>query len=382
MVCKILKSLYGLKQAGRLWNKTIIKFFRKIGFITTNGDACILTLKRRGELIIVGVYVDDLLLGSRGYDALEWLKDELTKEFQIKDLGEARMIIGWEITRDLEAGTLKIDQKGYIRDLLEAEGMTSCHPTVLPIKAESFISMDQASDDSPADLAAYQRLVGKLMYLACGTRPDIFFVTGLLSRHNSDPRIGHLRIAKQVLCYLKGTINLGIVWGTDPIGHREKYGPMGVVGYADSSYAGDPEDRKSITGYCFFLGGGIVTWCSKRQRTVSTSTSEAEYVAVSHGAREGVWMRRFLIELPPEQAVRKMEMLGDNETSLTLTKDHESQYRTKHIDVMHHHIRELVEEGELGIEWIHSSSMLADGLTKALPAGPFKKHREEWSLTN
>ena len=217
------------------------------------------------------------------------------------------------------------------------------------------------------------------MYLSCGTRPDIAFVVGQLSRHNADPRIGHLRIAKQVLRYLKGTITLGIEWGNDPAGHRSggKYGELGVVGYADSSYAGNLEDRKSIIGYYFFFGRAIVTWCSKRQHTVSTSISEAEYVTVSQGTRERVWIRRFLNELLPEDTGREMKMLGDNETSLTLTKDLESQNQTKHIDVMHHHVYGLVEDGKLAIERIESSAILADGLTKAFPIGPFKKHRDE-----
>lgn len=173
LVCKILKSLYGLKQAGRLWNKTIIKFFRKIGFILTNADPCILAYGQGDALILVGVYVDDLVLGSKSQDRLDWLKDQLMKEFNTKDLGEAKTIIGWGIKRDLQAGTLKIDQKGYIRDLLEAEGMSSCHPTVLPMKAGSALSLDQAGDHLQADLTIYQQLIGKLMYLACGTRPDI-----------------------------------------------------------------------------------------------------------------------------------------------------------------------------------------------------------------
>lgn len=147
-----------------------------------------------------------------------------------------------------------------------------------------------------------------------------------------------------------------------------------MVGYADSSYAGDFEDRKSIIGYCFFLGEAIATWCSKRQRTVSTSTSEAEYVAISQGAREGVWIYQFLNELLPESAAREMKMLGDNETSLTLTRDPKSQNCIEHIDVMHHHVQELVENRELAIKWISSSNMLADGFTKTLPTGPFKRH--------
>lgn len=132
MVCKILKSLYGLKQAGRLWNKTIIKFFKKIGFDATNGDPYILIFRKEEQLIIVGVYVDDRILASNQHDAMKWVKEQLFDEFNMKDLGEAKVIIGWEITRDLKAKTLKIDQKAYIRDLLESEGMSSCHPTVLP----------------------------------------------------------------------------------------------------------------------------------------------------------------------------------------------------------------------------------------------------------
>lgn len=136
-------------------NKTVIKFFWKIGISIINRDVCIFTLKNRGELVIVDVYVDNLLLGSGSYNALEWLKDELTKEFQIKDLGKAKMIIGCEIIRDLEARTLKIDQKEYIWDLLEAEEMTLCYPTILPIKAGLFIFMNQAGNDSLANLVAY-----------------------------------------------------------------------------------------------------------------------------------------------------------------------------------------------------------------------------------
>ena len=214
------------------------------------------------------------------------------KEFNMKDLGEVKTIIGWEITQDLATVTLKIDQKGYIQDLLESKGMTSCHPTVLPVKAGSNLFLDQAGNHQQADLIAYQRLIGKLMYLSCGTHPNIAFVVGQLSRHNSDPRMGHLHITKQVLRYLKGMIRLGIEWGNNPAGHRSggRYGQLGIVGYADSSYAGDLKDRKSITGYCFFLARAIVTWCSKRQRTVSTFISKDEYVAVSQGAREGVWI--------------------------------------------------------------------------------------------
>lgn len=133
-------------------------------------------------------------------------------------------------------------------------------------------------------------------------------------------------------------INLGIIWEANLAGYQEKHGPMKIVGYADSSYTRNLEDRKLIIGYCFFLGGEIVTWCSKRQQIVSISISETKYIAISHRAREKAWIRRFLNELISDQALRKMDMLGDNETSLILTKNFKSQDWIKHINVMHYHI--------------------------------------------
>ena len=190
---------------------------KRIGFNSTNADTFILTFKWEGEVIIVRVYIDNLTLGSRSLEALEWLNNKLMREFNMKDLGEVKKIIGWEITQ--EKGILKIDQKRYIWGLLGSKGMTSCHATVIPVKEGSSLILDQAEDHQQVDLTAYQRLVGKFMYLSCGTRPDIAFVVGQLSFHNSDPRVGELRIARQVLQYLKGTITLSIEWGRDPAGH-------------------------------------------------------------------------------------------------------------------------------------------------------------------
>ena len=298
----------------------------------------------------------------------------------MKDLGKVKKIIRWRISQDTKAKTLMIDQEQYIRDLLHEEGMLLCNAAILSMKAGSYIEGKETSDNDQADLKTYQYLVGKLMYLACGTRPDISFVVGQLSRYNSDPRIIHMRTAKSVLRYLKGTMSLGLIYGRDAAHLMESYKPHGIVGYADSNYAGNPEDRKSIMGYCFFMNGAVVTWSSKKQRTVSTSTTEAEYIGLGHGAREGVWMRRFINELTPETPIRTLTLLGDNETSISLTKDVESQVRTKHIDVIHHHIRGLVEEEEICIKWIPGSSMLADGLTKALPIAGLRRHRELWGL--
>lgn len=157
--------------------------------------------------------------------------------------------------------------------------------------------------------------------------------------------------------------------------------PYGLIGYTDSNYAGDPEDRKSVMGYCFYVNGALVSWCSKKQRTVSTSTTEAEYIALGHAARESVWISRFLNELSIAEPIGACFLHGDNETSIILTKNAESQ-STKHIDMQHHYIRELVADKEVSIEWICSASMLADGFTKALSVDNFRRHRTLLGMTS
>lgn len=191
------------------------------------------------------------------------------------------------MTRNWDAGILKINQSAFIRNLLEEENLTDCNAVIIPMKAGSFIEMLKDDDYEEADLKTYQRLIGKLMYLSCGTRPDISFAMGQLSQRNADPRVGHLKAAKGVVWYLKGTMHLGITYGASEV----KNLPYGLVGYVDSNYAGDPEDRKSVMGNCFFINGGVVSWGSKKKRTVSTSTTEAEYIALDHAAQENVWIR-------------------------------------------------------------------------------------------
>lgn len=176
------------------------------------------------------------------------------------------------MTRNWEAGTLKIDQSTFIRDLLEEENLTDCNAVNIPMKVGSFIEMLEEDDYEETDIKTYQRLIGKLMYLSCGTRPDIAFAVGQLSKRNADPRVGYLKAAKRVLRYLKGTMHIGITYGAS----EAKPSPYGLTGYADSNCAGDPEDCKLVMGYCFFINGAVVSGCSKKQRTVSTSTTKAE----------------------------------------------------------------------------------------------------------
>lgn len=129
------------------------------------------------------------------------------------------------------------------------------------------------------------------MYLLCGTRPDIAFVVGQLNRHNADPKKGYLQVAKRVVQYLCGTMEMRLVFGRELSNRLPRDPPpYGLIGFADSNFAGDPGDYKSVIGHYFFLNGAVVSWYSKKQRTVSISMTEAEYIALGHAVREAVWI--------------------------------------------------------------------------------------------
>ena len=243
LLCRLLKSLYGLRQSGRLWNQNVIAFFKSLGFVQLNGDPSILMRQAKEETTLVSVYVDDFLLASNNTDTLETVKKELGKEYNVKDLGEIETIIGWQITRNPSTQTLKIDQSSFIRDLVIEENLTNCNSNVIPMKTGSAIEMIKHDDYEDTEIKPYQHLIGKLMYLACGTRPDIAFIVGLLSRHNADPKKGHLRVAKRVVRYLKGTMQLGLVYGRTSDGKSPTLPPpYGLIGYADNNFASDPKD--------------------------------------------------------------------------------------------------------------------------------------------
>ena len=242
-MCRLLRSLYGLKQSGRLWNQNVIAFYKRIGFRQLNVDPSILICYSESEISIVSMYVDDFLLASNTMKTLNALKQSLVGEYDTKDLEEVKTIIGWQIKQDTAASTMKIYQSAFIRDLVIEERLTDYNANVIPIKAGSSIKMSDPEDYEEADLHTYQRFVGKLMYLSCGTRPDILFVVGQLSRHNADPRKRHLRATKKVVRYLKGIIEMGLIFGRESAERLPKDPlPYGLVGYADSNFAEDLKD--------------------------------------------------------------------------------------------------------------------------------------------
>lgn len=165
----------------------------------------------------------------------------------------------------MKIGTLKVDQLAPICDLLEEENLTDCNLVNISMKAGSIIEMNKVDDYYKTDLKAYQCLIGKLIYPSCGTKSDIAFAVGQLSKRNADPRVGHLRASKRVVRYLNDTMHLEITYGTSKIDPK----PYGLMEYDDSNYAGNPKDKKSVMRHCSFINGAVASWCSKKQQTAN-----------------------------------------------------------------------------------------------------------------
>ena len=206
--------------------------------------------------------------------------------------------------------------------------MTNCQLVLISMKPEFFITLDKSGDEEEIDMWAYQVIIRKLMYLVCGTRPDISFVVRYLSQNNRDSQVGYLKAAKKVLWYLKEMSWICIKYEQSIC--TNIYDLL-LHDYADSNYAEDLLNWKSTMSYCFYVNNGVVAWCFKKQHMISTSITEAEYITLEHTAQQVIWMQRFMNELRIQTMIILLQ--GDNELSIKLVKNVEFHACMKHIDV-------------------------------------------------
>ena len=196
-------------------------------------------------------------------------------------------------------------------------------------------------------------------YLARGTRPDLSFAVSHLATFCSTYQEVHLRACKRIMQYLKGTLDAQIVY--------QRNGNSKLLGYSDSDFASNPGDRKSVGAYVFRLADGPISWQSKKQSTIAWSTTEAEYVALGAAAREAVWLTKLDVELKFTDGLQPITIYEDNQPAIALAKNPSTNSsRSKHIDVIYHKVRELIEDKEIRVEYLNTKKMIADLLTKPL----------------
>ena len=374
LVCRLKKSLYGLKQAPRCWYKRFDSFIMSLGYSRLCSDPCAY-YKRfdDGEFIVLLLYVDDMLVAGPNNDRIEVLKAQLAREFEMKDLGAANKILGMQIYRDRNSRKIWLSQQNYLKKILHRFNMQDCTPmcTPLPINFKLSSSMSPSSEEERIEMSRvpYASAVGSLMFAMVCTRPDIAQAVGAVSRYMANPGKEHWRAVKRILKYVKGTSNAALCYGgSDFI----------VRGYVDSDYAGDIDNSKSTTGYVFTLAGGAVSWVSKLQSIVATSTTEAEYIAATQASKEAIWLQMLMEELGHEQ--QKIALFCDSQSALHLAKNPAFHSKTKHIRVQYHFVREKVEEGSVDMQKIHTEENIADVLTKPINNDKFSWCRSSLGL--
>jgi hypothetical protein len=306
------------------------------------------------------LWVDDFTLLGNHLPTIIASKQLLSTIFEMTDLGEISYFLGMRITRDRPNRLLFLDQQKYIHDILERFNMENSKPALTPFATGTKLSASSIPvADQDRDLRSlYQSIVGSLMYTMLATRPDLSFTVSKLAQYMHNPDSTHLNAATHVLRYLRGTASYRLRLGDNT---------DNIYGYSDSDWGGNIEDRKSTSGICFFLAGGVISWASKKQPTVALSSVEAEYMSLTLAAKQAMWLRIFLQELGLA-IPSALTVFTDSQGAQALAKNPVQHARTKHIDIQHHFIRETIENGFLQLDYTPTASMVADILTKALPA--------------
>ncbi len=359
-VCRLVKSLYGLRQAPRAWHIKLKQQLTTLGFTSSQGDPAFFVHRAEDSVIYMIVYVDDILVAARSAASIDNFKTAFMNCFDAREMGDANYFLGMEIVRDRKLRTIKLSQSKYATELLEKHGMADAKVKSTP--SSTSLKLCRKGDKLPDAMSSdYRETIGALLYLAVCTRPDIAQAVGAVARFLSAPTTVHLAAMKLILRYLKGSINLGLTFDA---------GQPGLLGYCDADYAGDIDSRRSTTGYAFVMNGGAISWSSKLQATVAASTVEAEYMAAAAAVKEALWLRKLLPELGIAAPCLKIKI--DNQGAFKLLKHPITSARSKHIDVIHHFARERVTRGEVEFQFLRTEDMIADIFTKPVPIGKFK----------
>ncbi|KAK3133143.1 hypothetical protein QOZ80_6AG0532910 [Eleusine coracana subsp. coracana] len=352
-VLRLRKALYGLRQAPRAWNAKLDSTLKGMGFEQSPHEAAIYRRGNGGNALLVGVYVDDLVITGTKDAEVAAFKEDMKATFQMSDLGPLSFYLGIEVHQDDSGITLR--QTAYAKRIVELAGLTDCNPALTPM--EEKLKLSRHSTAKEVDATQYRRLVGSLRYLA-HTRPDLAFSVGYVSRFMQRPTTEHQQAVKRIIRYVAGTLDHGIYY-------PRCRGEAHFIGYSDSDHAGDIDTSKSTSGILFFLGKCLVSWQSVKQPVVAMSSCEAEYIAASTASTQALWLARLLGDLLGRDT-EAVELRVDSMSALALAKNPVFHERSRHIRVRYHLIRDYLKEGSIKASYINTSDQLADLLTKPL----------------
>ncbi|KAF5776249.1 putative RNA-directed DNA polymerase [Helianthus annuus] len=353
-VCRLRKSLYGLKQASRNWYHKFTSSLVDIGYKQSHADHSLFTFKDGVNFVAILIYVDDVVITGNDATKIQETKQYLDNKFSIKNLGPLKYFLGIEVARTVDG--LVLSQRKYTLDLLEDTGMLGCRPSPFPM--EQGLKLDNCQESPKVDAQQYRRLIGRLLYLQA-TRPDIAYSVNLLSQFVSDPREDHLFAAHRILRYLKSSPGQGVF--------LPKHGGLHLSAFCDADWLGCQLTRRSRTGYLLLLGGAPISWKTKKQSVVSRSSAEAEYRSMASTVSEVIWMRWLLTDLQVVQD-QATPIFCDNLAVKHIANNPVFHERTKHVEMDCYFIRERVESKDIFPLHIDTKQQIADLFTKPLGA--------------
>jgi Reverse transcriptase (RNA-dependent DNA polymerase)/GAG-pre-integrase domain len=362
------KALFGLRKSPILWQKLLTKALQDIGFKPIPHETCCLTY----DGITIFFYVDDIVLAFRNDQKVKALGliDQLQRRFKLSGGEELQWFLGIEVIRDRKQKLIWLSQSAYIDKIANLADTKQSDKT--PMAREELLPYEQRA---PYDVInRYQKKVGSLLYAAVTTRADIAFAVSRLSRFMTNPAPEHHAAADRVLLYLKRYRDLGLQFG----------GGDDFLVASDASFADNTVDRKSSQAYAMQLFGGLIGWRANKQETVTTSTTEAELLALSQATKEGIYVSRLLQELTVKLDDHRIRLLCDNVQTIRLVNDDIARLQTKlrHVDIHNHWLRQEVQRQSIIVQYTPSEQMIADGLTKALLKDGHEKFKRQIGLTD
>lgn len=357
-VCRLRRALYGLKQAPRAWFSKFSTTIGDFGFTSCPHDSALFIRKTEHGTIILLLYVDDMIVTGDDVTGISSFKEYLCRSFEMKDLGSPSYFLGIEISKD--SSGCYLSQAKYAFDLLARAGLTDSKTASTPLEPNTRLTPLDGTLLTNATL--YRQLVGSLVYLTV-TRPDIAYAVHLVSQFLSAPRSIHYAAVLRILRYIKGTLFHGLFYSA--------LSSLTLHAYSDADWAGDPTDRRSTTGYCFFLGDSLISWRSKKQTVTARSSTEAEYRALADTAQELLWLRWLLEDMGVNHSTATL-LHCDNHSAIQIAHNDVFHDRTKHIEIDCHFVRQHVTRGTIRLIPVSSLEQTADIFTKAHLPGRFQ----------
>ena len=368
-VYQLKKAMYGLKQASYAWNKQANKSLEEIGFKRCLSDSGVYVRRKDNTIVVCIVYVDDILFMGNSITEIHKVKNSFMKMWECHDLGKVKEYLGMRINYNKNLGTLIIDQEAYAKKIVKRFDLQNCKPARTPLPTGYIPSA--ATKECTAEMRSYyQQIIGSLLYLALGTRPDITYQVILMSQFCANPDERHIQMALYIVRHINTTLLAKIV--------LNGLNKEGFMAFTDADWAADKISRKSVTGYIVTLAGGAISWVSRKQKTIALSSTEAEYMSMSDTSRQIVWIESLMQEL--SFPIDTIFLCCDNQGAMFLASNPAQEHRSKHIDIKYHYIRECVEKQKVKLTYVPTNEQIADIMTKNLPYNKFIEFRMKMGI--